>query len=79
MICRIRNNENFNKLFTDGSSSAAGSRTSAVLGTNVNPDTCSPGIEEAPVTPNVTTSSASVSCLFYFIYFIFLVPVFGWE
>nr|XP_011462792.1 PREDICTED: uncharacterized protein LOC105351075 [Fragaria vesca subsp. vesca] len=59
MVKRIRNNENFNKLFTEGSITAAGSGTSAHQCTNLNPVSSPPGVEKAPCSHSVTTSSAT--------------------
>ncbi|XP_024196198.2 uncharacterized protein LOC112199406 isoform X3 [Rosa chinensis] len=56
---RIRNHENFNKLFNEGRRSAAVSGTSAHQCTNLNPGSCSPGVEEAFPKPIITTSSAT--------------------
>ena len=71
MICRVRDNESFNKLFGEGTSSSAASEIPPHKCTNLNPGYSQPAAEEDLPRPSAITSSRSVSCLSSFL-FIFL-------
>ncbi|PRQ36807.1 hypothetical protein RchiOBHm_Chr4g0395631 [Rosa chinensis] len=68
MICSVRDNENFNKLFHKGSSSSACSVRPPHKSTKLNPGNCQPVVQEGLPRPRIITSSVAVSCVGSFIY-----------